>query len=454
MEILKTYFTKVWAKLTELYGNSIIHFLAWMLGLVAILCIVLLTFINSAAPTSLTITAGEDGSIYQRYALKYQKILARQGVKLTIVPSNGSKDNLSKLLDRKVKVDVGFVQAGIAQGIKVDKLMTLGSVAYQPILVFYRGEGKDSIAEFTGQRLNIGEPGSGTHALALSMLKENGILPGGATKLIESTSANPVKDLLEDRIDAIFVMGDSASVDLIKTLVKTPGINILNFPQADGYTKRIKYLHKLVLPEGSLDLGKDIPVNDLNLVAPSVELIARNDLHPALSDLLLDAALEVHSTGGLFAKTGEFPNLTTQEYRVSPDAVRYYKSGKSFLYRDFPFWIASFINRIIVIIVPLLLILIPAIKLAPSVYRWKIQLAIYPFYRSLLEVEKDAFETSLSEAKREKIMEELDQLEAKLSKIKIPAAFANMFYGLRGHINFVRTRLLAEQIAEEKTEEK
>jgi hypothetical protein len=323
-------------------------------------------------------------------------------------------------------------------------------VAYQPILVFYRGEGKDSIAEFTGQRLGIGEPGSGTHALALSMLKENGILPGGSTKLIEAVSANPVNDLLEDRIDAIFVMGDSASLDLIKTLVKTPGINILNFPQADGYTKRIKYLHKLVLPEGALDLGKDIPVNDLNLVAPSVELIAREDLHPALSDLLLDAAQEVHGTGGLFAKAGEFPNLTTQEYRVSPDAIRYYKSGKSFLYRDFPFWIASFINRILVIIVPLLLILVPAIKLAPSVYRWKIQLAIYPFYKALLEVEKDAFGNALSESRRQKIMDELDQLEAKLAKIKIPAAFADMFYGLRGHINFVRTRLLAEQIAEEK----
>ncbi|HSI43989.1 MAG TPA: TAXI family TRAP transporter solute-binding subunit [Methylotenera sp.] len=449
MEILKTYFTKIWAKLTELYGNSIIHFLAWMLGLVAILCVVLLTFINTAAPTSLTMAAGEDGSVYQKYALKYQKILARQGVTLTIIPSNGSIENLNKLTNKQVKVDVGFVQSGVSQDIKIDKLMSLGSVAYQPIFVFYRGESKDSIADFAGHRLNIGEPGSGTHALALTMLKENGILPGADTKLIETPSANPVNDLLEEKIDAIFVMGDSASVDLIKTLVKTPGINIFNFAQADGYTKRIKYLHKLVLPEGSLDLGKNIPVNDLNLVAPTVELIARNDLHPALSDLLLDAAQEVHGKGGLFVKAGEFPNLTTQEFQVSADAIRYYKSGKSFLYRDFPFWMASFINRILVIIVPLLLILVPAIKLAPSVYRWKIQLAIYPFYRALLELEKDAFGASLNETRRQKIMDELDQLEAKLSKIKIPAAFADMFYGLRGHINFVRTRLLAEQIVED-----
>lgn len=316
------------------------------------------------------------------------------------------------------------------------------------MIVFYHGESKHFIADFAGQRLNIGEPGSGTRSLALSILKENGILPGGATQLIEKPSLNPVDDLLQNKIDAIFVMGDSVSTELIKTLVKTPGINIFNFDQADGYTRRIKYLHKLVLPEGSIDLGKNIPVNDLNLIAPSVELIARETLHPALSDLLLDVANQVHGSAGLFAKSGEFPNLTTQEYRISSDAARYYKSGKSFLYRDFPFWVASFINRILVVLIPLLLILIPTIKLAPLIYRWKIQLSIYPFYKALLELESDAFKTTINANKRQEIMSNLDQLEAKLSKIKIPAAFADMFYGLRGHINFVRTRLMAEQISD------
>jgi hypothetical protein len=170
--------------------------------------------------------------------------------------------------------------------------------------------------------------------------------------------------------------------------------------------------------------------------------------HPALSDLLLDVANEVHGPASLFVKRGEFPNLNTQEYRISPDATRYFKSGKSFLYRDFPFWVASFISRMLVVLVPLLLILIPAIRLAPSIYRWKIQLSIYPFYKALLELEKDAFGSTLSADKRQEIMDSLDTLEAKLSKVKIPAAFADMFYGLRGHINFVRTRLLAEQISE------
>ncbi len=445
---LKAHFKKAWTKLAEIYGSSIVVFMFWTLGLVAVVCLAVFLFFNSAAPTTLTIAGGEEGSIFQKNALKYKKALAREGVTLTILPSNGSIDNLNKLADKRVKVDIGFVQSGVAKNIKIDKLMSLGSITYQPMMFFYRGESKNLISDFAGQRLNIGEPGSGTRSLALNILKENGILPGGDTQLIEKPSLNPVEDLLQDKIDAIFVMGDSIPLQLIKDLVKTPGINIFNFNQADGYTRRIKYLHKLVLPEGAVDLGKNIPVNNLNLIAPSVELIARDTLHPALSDLLLDVANQVHGSASMFVKRGEFPNLNTQEYRISPDATRYYKSGKSFLYRDFPFWMASFINRMLVVLVPLLLILIPAIKLAPSVYRWKIQLAIYPFYKALLELERDAFGLAIDADKRQEIMDNLDQLEVRLSKIKIPAAFADMFYGLRGHINFVRTRLLAEQISD------
>ncbi|MET0571369.1 MAG: TAXI family TRAP transporter solute-binding subunit, partial [Pedobacter agri] len=280
---LKPYFKKGWAKLAEIYGSSIVLFMLLMVGFVAILCLAVFVFFNSAAPTALTITAGEVGSVYHKNALKYKALLAKEGVQLTILTSNGSIDNLNKLVDRRTNVDIGFVQSGVANNIKIDKLMSLGSVTYQPMMIFYRGESKNLISDFAGLRLNIGEPGSGTRSLALSLLKENGILPGGITKLIETPSINPVEDLLQGKLDAMFVMADSVPLQLIKDLVKTPGINIFNFNQADGYTRRIKYLHKIVLPEGSIDLGKNVPVNDLNLIAPGVELIARDSLHPALS---------------------------------------------------------------------------------------------------------------------------------------------------------------------------
>lgn len=442
---LKHYFEKTWAKLSELYGRSILLFMLAMLLIIFTICVAVFTFFNSAAPTSLTMASGPPGSIFQKNAEKYKAILAREGVKLTVVPSNGSIDNLHKLADPKSRVDVGFVQGGFSDEIDTSGLMSLGSTSYQPLLVFYRGETRQLISDFAGDTLNIGPPGSGTHSLALAILKENGIEPGGATTLIEKDSEHPVQDLLQGKIDALFVMGDTASVELMKTLVQTPGINIFNFNQADAYTRRIKYLNKLVLPKGALDLGKNIPVNDLYLLAPTVELVARDDLHPALSDVLLEAAREVHGSAGLFRKSGEFPAPLSQEFHLSPDATRYYTSGKSFLYRNFPFWIASLINRLLAVLVPIALLLIPGIRLAPTIYRWRMQSRIYPWYKALLELERDAFGTPIDNDKRAKLLLQLDHIEHTVNRIKIPASFGDLFYGLRGHIDFVRSHLMAAQ---------
>ena len=117
-------------------------------------------------------------------------------------------------------------------------------------------------------------------------------------------------------------MGDSASIDIIRKLMRAPGVRILSFMQADGYTRRIPYLNKMVLPEGSIDFGKNIPRHEVLLVGPTVELIARSDLHPALSDLLLEAAREVHGRAGLFKRQGEFPAPLEHEFPISPEAIR------------------------------------------------------------------------------------------------------------------------------------
>ena len=189
--------------------------------------------------------------------------------------------------------------------------------------------------------------------------------------------------------------------------------------------------------------GKNIPAEDVYLVGPTVELVARNSLHPALSDALLEAAREVHSTAGLFRKRGEFPAPQEHEFRISPDATRYYSTGKSFLYRTFPFWVASLINRIITIVVPLGLLLLPVLKIAPAIYRWRIQSRIYPWYKTLLEIERDAFDPAMNSEKFDELLKKLDHIERSLNKLKVPASFGDIFYGLRGHINFVRDRLLS-----------
>ncbi|MDN0085672.1 TAXI family TRAP transporter solute-binding subunit [Crenobacter sp. SG2305] len=401
-----------------------------------------LLFINSTAPTTITITSGPKGSVFQNTAEKYKKILAREGVKVKILQSEGSIDNLKKLSDPKVAVDVGFVLGGEAGGVDTSKLMSLGSISYQPLMVFYRGAPRELLSSFKGQHLDIGPEGSGTHTLALALLKLNGIEPGGDTVFVNSMNGgDSVKALLDNRIDAIFVMGDSTSTALLRQLLHTPDIHLFNFTQADGYTRRISYLNKLELPMGALDFGKNIPADNTFLVAPTVELVARDGLHPALSDLLLDAAREVHGTPGIFKKRGEFPTPVAHEIRLSPDASRYYSSGKSFLYRTFPFWLAGLVARALAVIVPLGLFLIPALKMAPAIYRWRVQSSINRWYRVLLDIESETFKYPGDAKKREELLRHLDRIEITVSKTVVPAAFGDLLYALRVHIDFVRDRL-------------
>jgi TRAP-type uncharacterized transport system substrate-binding protein len=442
----RIYFARTLEKLNGFFGRGQIVSVGVIVVLALALGIALLVFTNLATPNTITIASGPKGSSFERNALKYQKILARDGVTLKILPSGGSMDNLRMLSNPKREVDVGFVLGGEVGGASTGKLVSLGSVSYQPLMVFYRGAPRKLLSDFKGLRLDIGEEGSGTHALALALLKANGIEPGGETKFVTSVRGDLVRALLSKRIDAIFVMGDSTSTDMMRELMHSEDVRLFNFTQADAYTRRINYLNKLELPKGSLDFGKDIPPEDTDLIGPTVEIIARENLHPALSDLLLGAVREVHGTPGLFKKRGEFPNAQEHEFRISEDATRYYASGKSFLYRTFPFGIASVITRLVAVIVPVVLLLIPALKVAPAIYRWRMESRIHRWYRALLDLERDAFAPTVDHKKREELLHHLDHIESAASKIVVPARFGDLFYGLRGHIAFVRN-LLREQDA-------
>jgi TRAP-type uncharacterized transport system substrate-binding protein len=441
----RVYLTRAMTKLNVLFGRGLVVTLGVILLVAVAIAVAALVFVNSATPDRIVISAGPEGSVFRNTAEKYKKILARDGVKLEILPSEGALENLKRLSDPKQHVDVGFVLGGEADPEKIGNLVSLGSVSYQPLMVFYRGKPKELLSDFKGLRLDIGEEGSGTRMLALALLKANGILPGGDTVFADAIG-DPAKALLANQIDAIFVMGDSTSLKFMRELLHTPGIRLYSFTQADAYVRRINYLNKLELPKGSLDLGKNTPAEDSYLIGPTVELIARDGLHPALSDLLLSAAREVHGTPGLFKKRGEFPAPLEHEFRISPDANRFYTSGKSFLYRNFPFWLASLITRVLATVVPLALFLIPALRMAPAVYRWRMQSRIHRWYRVLLDLERDAFQPSSDPRRREDLLHHLDHIESRVNKIAVPASFGDLFYGLRGHIAFVRERLASQPL--------
>ena len=432
---------KLQSMFTEVFGLGRAAALSAVVSILIVLVLGIFMFFYLAPPSTITITSGPEGSTFRRTAERYAKILQRNGVTLKILPSEGSGDNIKRLADPSSKVDIGFVQGGVNKGVKTDKLVSLGSISYQPLLVFYRSASHmQLLSQLIGKRVAVGEVGSGTHNLSLALLASNGIEPGGPTKLLEMDSDAAAGAILNGKVDAVFLMGDSVSTTLIRQLLHTPGIKLFDFTQADAYVRRITYLNKITLPKGSIDLGKDTPPQDVFLVAPTVELIARESLHPALSDLLIEAAQEVHSGAGLLRRKGEFPAPIEQEIRISAEASRFYKSGKGFLYRYLPFRFASLVNRILVVFVPMIVLLLPALRVIPAIYRWRFRSRIFRWYRALLMIEQDLI-TQLAPEKRKALMERLDNIEEAVNRMKVPASFADQFYGLRGHITFVRARL-------------
>jgi len=227
----------------------------------------------------------------------------------------------------------------------------------------------------------------------------------------------------------------------MRKLLLNPQIRLFNFRQADAYARRYTYLNKFELPMGSFDVGKNLPAEDLALIGPTVELIAREDLAPAVSDLLIEAAREVHGRAGMLQHAGQFPAPLEHEFRISDDATRYYQSGKGFLYRYLPFWLASIANRVLVVVVPLVVLLIPALRMVPWVYSWRIRSRIYRWYGALIAIERAMLAETTAED-REKMATRLDQIDNAVNQLKVPLAFADQFYVLRGHIDFVRGRLI------------
>ena len=393
-----------------------------------------------APPKTIHFASGPDGSSYRNQAEKYQKILAREGVKIEIIKTRGALDNLEKLANPAVKVDVGFVQGGLAEGRELPHLVSLGSVYPQPMMVYCRHpEPVELLTQLKGKRLAVGPEGSGTRVLALKLLKANE-MDGPPTVLLELTGDEAAKQLLDGKVDAAFLMGDSATPSVMRSLRGVPDIQLASFRQADGYLRKFRFLSKETLPEGAMDIAKDYPPRTLTLVGPTVELVARDDLHPALSDLLIRAAREIHGSPGMFRNAGEYPAPLARDFRISDDAERYYKSGEQFLYKRLPFWLASLVDRLLVVVLPLLVIIVPATRPAPAIYRWRIRSRIYRWYGALMAIERETRRAQTAEQK-ERVHARLDEIASAVSELRTPPSFADQLYVLRDHVAAVRRRL-------------
>ncbi len=396
-------------------------------------------FVRPAPPSRLVFLTGAPDGGYYATAARYKDYIEANGIRLEIIQTAGAVDNLKRLLDTSIDADIGLVQTGVAVGKDTTGLVSLGVVFPEPVWLFYRGNKDiDSIADLRGKRVAVGGEGSGTRLLAMQLLEAHGIA-GPPTELTPDSGLNAAGALADRKVDAAFVIGGAQS-GAVWTLLYTPGLKIFNFSQAEAYARRFPALSVLTLPTGAIDLERNIPARDLKLIAPAAMLVARDDTHPALIDLALQAASEVHSAPGLFQKAGEFPAPTGVDIPLSKEAARFYKSGKPFLQRYLPFWAATLIDRLIIMLVPVIGILLPLFKLAPYVYSWRVRTRVFRYYGELKLLELQAQEHPESR-KPEQWMRELDRIDEAANRTPTPTAFADQVYTLRAHVNMVRRAL-------------
>jgi TRAP transporter TAXI family solute receptor len=393
-------------------------------------------FVKPAPPKRLAMTTGAEGGAYRAFAERYREILARDGIDLEVRPSSGSIENLRRLEDKNSGVDVGFVQSGSRADGDAVGLVSLGSLYYEPLWVFYRNKvALDRLSQLQGKRVSIGPEGSGTRRLALQLLAANDAA-AQPTILLDHGMSDAAAALQRREIDALFLIAGPDS-EVVQRLLRAEGVRLMNFNQAMAYTRLFPFLSSVVLPQGAVDLARNIPARNTTLLSPTAHLVAREDLHPALVILLIQAATEVHGHAGLFQRAGEFPAPVAADFAVSGEARRFYQSGPSFLQRYLPFWVAVFVQRMIVLLIPLIAVLIPLMRILPSLYTWRVMRRIYRWYGELKYLEHD-LEQNRDPQRMTEYMERLDDIEARVSKLKVPLAFSGQFYTLRQHIGFVR----------------
>ncbi len=398
-------------------------------------------FVAPIPPHVVRMAAGPADGAYAEYAQQYRDILAENGVKLEIVETKGSVENLALLQAPTGGVDVAFVQGGIADRKKVRHLRALASLFFEPVWLFGRKDlGISRLSGLAGKRIAIGAEGSGTRAIAQQLLDANGI---DASKADERPlgGAEAADALLAGRIDAaFFVMGrPSASMD---RLLRAPNVTLIGAARAAAYTRRFRFLEAVSLPEGVLDLARDIPARTVTLIAPAAALVARADLHPAIVDLLLDAATSVNRAPGLFGAPDQFPSSHYLDLKLSGEARRYLKSGPTLLRRYLPFEWANLVNRLAIMLVPLITLLIPLVRFAPPLYRWRVRAKILRRYRELRALEAGLRATGTGDAALAELVAQLDRMQELVGKLAVPLGYADSLYHLRLHIDFVRALAL------------
>jgi TRAP transporter TAXI family solute receptor len=398
--------------------------------------------LSTMPPRSIAMATGPEGGGYYEIGKQYQALLARNGVELRLVATAGSVENLALLRDSHSGVNIALVQGG-SVGKAAGELDSLGTLFYEPLWIFHRGSLEDgTLAALRGRKVSIGPVGSGSYALLLQLLKRNEV-DQDVGELLALPPQEAADKLLAGEIDAAALLA-SWDAPVVQQLIADERVELLNMARADAYVALYPFLSKATVPRGVGDLAKDLPPADVTVFATKASLVVRKDVHPAIQYLLLSTAVQIHSGVSMFHRAGRFPAAEGIELPLSNEAVQFYKSGQPFLQHNLPFWMASLVGRLLVLLIPIVAVLYPLMRFLPASYGWLMRRKIARLYGELRFLE-DEITGGGEPSDAAQLMARLDQLEKQASQLRMPIAYESMMYLLRNHIGVVRNRLAAGQ---------
>jgi TRAP-type uncharacterized transport system substrate-binding protein len=423
--------------LNEPSSNRVLIFSAIGLILLAAVIVYAARLIVPPPQNEVVIATGVESGGYNAFGKLYKQMLEAQGIRVRLRTSAGANENLALIHDPKSGVNVALMQGGIADADTAKGVLSLGRMFYEPLWVFYESDATfDQLGELQGHRIAVGAEGSGTRTLNVSLLGAAGVNATNAT-FLPLSGDNAVAALYSGTADAAMLIF-APEAPALQKLFHDPAIKLMSMSQADALASIYPYLSHIVLPQGVIDLPRNIPPRSYDLIAPESALIVAKDLHPALVAQLAEAASRIHSRPNLLTKPGEFPKTPDPEFEMSEDALRFYKSGPPFLQRYVPFWVANFLQRILIFLIPLATVAIPLMRGIPALMGWWVQRKLAYWYHRLERLERSVGSSGTTAAER---AEELSLISDKVAGIQVPRGYAEHFFNLKLHIDRVRARL-------------
>lgn len=412
---------------------------------IALLCTAMLTalgiwlafsLLQPTPPRSVTMATDPDDSFNVEVGKRYRDILGRSGIELKLVPTAGAIESLARLNEAKSGISIAIIPAGTTTRQDSPGLVSLGTLFYEPLWLFSRGQLVEKHEQLRGLRISIGPEGSASRALSTEFLARVGIIDQKSANLLSLAPHESAAKLLNGEIDAV-VLVDAWGTPAVHQLLTAPGVNLVSIRRADAFVALYPYLNKLVLPAGVADMAENQPPTDVVLVAPKASLVVRNDLHPAIQYLLLDAASQIHSGPGVFRTAGQFPAPESIDLPLSSNARQFYKTGSPFLQRNLPFWLAVLIQQALVLLIPVAGVLYPLLRISPRIFVWFQRRRVLTFYNELKLLEEELASASSRKTTKDYI-EQLDALEDRVGRLWVPPSLRPLLYDLRSHISLVR----------------